>query len=260
MVKLANTTNLSFVGFGLEGSSPSSDNLNKCMKLYYILIKAMNLKNTNTINPVYSYNNPYEERAQIYKDIKGKTGIYLWTNTISGKSYVGSAVDLRRRLSNYFSKVRIKSELETTKSLIYKAILKYDYSNFKLDIIEICNIESLLEREQYYLDNFELKYNTLKTAGSLLGFKHSAEAIELIRASRLGKPISEEAKIKLAANSQAYALEVLNIHTNLITYFSSIRRAAEYMNMHHSYLAKCLNKNGFYKGRNYYVIKYVENK
>jgi hypothetical protein len=27
--------------------------------------------------------------------------------------------------------------------------------------------------------------------------------------------------------------------------------------MHHSYLAKCLNKDGFYKGRNYYVIKKV---
>jgi hypothetical protein len=227
------------------------------MKLYYILIKAMNLKNTNTINPIYSYNNPYEEREQVYKDVRGKTGIYLWTNTISGKSYVGSAVNLRRRLSNYFSKTRIISELETTKSLIYKAILKHDYSNFKLDIIEICSIESLLEREQYYLDNFELKYNTLKTAGSLLGFKHSAEAIELIRAARLGKPISEEAKIKLAANSQAFALEVENLETKEVTYFSSIRRAAEFLNMHHSYLAKCLNKDGFYKGRNYYVIKKV---
>lgn len=48
---------------------------------------------------------------------------------------------------------------------------------------------------------FELKYNTLKTAGSLYGFKHSAETIELIRVARLGKPISEEEKIKLAANS-----------------------------------------------------------
>jgi hypothetical protein len=47
------------------------------MKLYYILIKAMNLKNTNTIKSIYSYNNPYEEREQIYKDVRGKTGIYL---------------------------------------------------------------------------------------------------------------------------------------------------------------------------------------
>ena len=47
---------------------------------------------------------------------------------------------------DYFSKARIISELETTKSFIYKAILKYDYSNFKLDILEICSIESLLEK------------------------------------------------------------------------------------------------------------------
>lgn len=217
----------------------------------------MNLKNINTINSVYSYNNPYQEREQIYKDVKGKAGIYLWTNTISNKSYVGSAVDLRRRLSNYFSKARIISELKTTNSLIYKAILKYDYSNFKLEIIEICDIESILEREQYYLDNFELKYNTLKTAGSLYGFKHSAETRELMRAARLGKPISEEAKIKLAANSQAFALKVENIDTKEVMYFTSIRRAADFLDMHHSYLAKCLNKDGFYKGRNYYVTKQI---
>lgn len=217
----------------------------------------MNLKNTNIITPIYSYSDPYVQREQIYKDVRKKSGIYLWTNTISDKSYIGSAVDLRRRLSNYFSKVRIESELKTINSLIYKAILKYDHSNFKLDIIEICDIESLLEREQYYLDNFELKYNTLKIAGSLYGFKHSAETIEILRAARLGRPISEEAKVKLAANSQAFAVKVENIETKEVMYFTSIRRAADFLDMHHSYLAKCLNKDGFYKGRNYYVIKKV---
>jgi len=135
--------------------------------------------------------------------------------------------------------------------------LKYDHSNFKLDIIEICDIESLLEREQYYLDNFELKYNILKIAGSLYGFKHSAETIEIMRAARLGRPISEEAKVKLAANSQAFAVKVENLETKEVMFFTSIRRAAEFLDMHHSYLAKCLNKDGFYKGRNYYITKKI---
>jgi hypothetical protein len=33
---------------------------------------------------------------------KGKTGIYKWTNKQSGKSYIGSAIYLSKRLSNYF--------------------------------------------------------------------------------------------------------------------------------------------------------------
>lgn len=37
MVKLANTTNLSFVDFGLEGSSPSSDNLGGIIQFGRIL-------------------------------------------------------------------------------------------------------------------------------------------------------------------------------------------------------------------------------
>jgi len=36
--------------------------------------------------------------------------------------------------------------------MIYKALLKYGYSSFKLDIIEYCKPDIIIEREQYYLD------------------------------------------------------------------------------------------------------------
>lgn len=34
---------------------------------------------------------------------KGKSGVYRINNTISGEVYIGSAVDLSRRLRDYFS-------------------------------------------------------------------------------------------------------------------------------------------------------------
>jgi excinuclease UvrABC nuclease subunit len=34
---------------------------------------------------------------------KGKAGIYRWTNLINGKTYVGSAADLSKRLAHYYS-------------------------------------------------------------------------------------------------------------------------------------------------------------
>jgi hypothetical protein len=37
------------------------------------------------------------------KENKGKSGIYRWTNNITGASYEGSAVDLTRRLIDYYS-------------------------------------------------------------------------------------------------------------------------------------------------------------
>ena len=44
-------------------------------------------------------------------------------------------------------------------------MLKDDYVNFRLDILELCDS---IEREQFYLNTLDLKYNTLKVAGSLL--------------------------------------------------------------------------------------------
>ena len=90
-------------------------------------------------------------------------------HNINGKSYIGSAVDLSRRLSRYYQ----LSQLVKNNMVIYKAILKYGYSNFSLEILEYCNIEVLLEREQFYLDSFDPEYNIHPTAGSWLGAKHS---------------------------------------------------------------------------------------
>lgn len=149
----------------------------------------------------------------------------------------------------------MKLVLNTSNSLICKALLKYNYNNFRLDIIEICDIKFLLEREQYYLDNFELDYNILKTAGSLYGYKHSIASIELMRRAKLGKSISEEVKLKLANNSQAFALKLENLDTEDILYFPSIRRTANYIGIHHSFLAKSLNKHGFYRAKNFLVTK-----
>ena len=57
-------------------------------------------------------------------------------------------------------------------SLIHKALLKYGYSAFKLDILEYCKPENLINREQYYLDLFKPNLNILTIAGSKLGSEH----------------------------------------------------------------------------------------
>ena len=67
--------------------------------------------------------------------------------------------------------------------MIYKALLNYGYSSFKLDILEYCKPSILIEREQYYLDHFKPEYIILKFARSLKGLKHTEASLELIRAS-----------------------------------------------------------------------------
>jgi group I intron endonuclease len=65
------------------------------------------------------------------------------------------------------------SKLSTRTSIIYSALLKHGYLNFSLDILEYCEPDVLISREQYYIDIFNPKYNILKIAGSKLGYKHS---------------------------------------------------------------------------------------
>ncbi len=56
------------------------------------------------IMPAVTYCNPEIQKEQIIKENKGKSflWVYRWTNKESGKSYVGSGVDLSVRLNQYF--------------------------------------------------------------------------------------------------------------------------------------------------------------
>jgi group I intron endonuclease len=81
--------------------------------------------------------------------------------------------------------------------LIYKALLKYGHSKFSLEILEYCDRDCVIKREQYYLDFFKPKYNILKVAGSHLGYKHTPEALEKLRLSGIGRKHTPETLEKL---------------------------------------------------------------
>jgi len=96
-------------------------------------------------------------------------------------------------------------------SIIYSALLSHDYENFTLDILEYCDGSILIEREQYYIDLLDPKYNILKAANSRIGSKHSVKTRALmsfklkgINHPFYGKTLSQETRIKLSESSKAY--------------------------------------------------------
>lgn len=97
---------------------------------------------------------------------------------------MGSSVNLSKRFNKYYS----YSHISDTKHnmAIHRALLKYGYSSFQLEILEYCDPtrESLLEREQFYLDLLKPEYNILPKAGSSLGYKHTEETLEKFRARK----------------------------------------------------------------------------
>lgn len=106
------------------------------------------IEDKNKIIPIMNYNNMDINKSRIILDNKRKCGIYRITNLTNSKSYIGSSNNLSIRFRGYFN----INQLMRSNMYIYKAILKYGYSNFSLDIIEYCEPNLLISREQYYLD------------------------------------------------------------------------------------------------------------
>ena len=215
------------------------------------------IKNNNLFVSSVIYNNPEEEKLQILADTKNKAGIYLWKHLESDKQYIGSSVNLSRRLSYYYS----KNIIRYNKSKIYNALLSYGYSAFSLTILEFIDIVNLpkdkvknliLEREQYYIDNILPEYNILKTAGSLLGFKHLEDTLVKFKKAKenknnpmygkfhsldtklnmselkKGKSRSEETKLKIGlTNSKMLYIYLNDSILNKKTFFKSFDNYSE---------------------------------
>jgi len=59
---------------------------------------------------------------------------------------------------------------------IHRALLKYGYSNFSLEILEYCDFSELLKREKYYIDLLLPEYNIpQEPSAPMLGRMHSEE-------------------------------------------------------------------------------------
>lgn len=214
----------------------------------------------NEVKPVAVYTNADLQKELIIKQNIGKIGVYRWTNKLSGKSYVGSSAYLNKRLSNYFS----YNILAKNKNVvIYKALLKYGYSNFMVEILEYTDKLCLLEREQYYIDLLKPQYNILKKAGSSLGFKHSEATLKKFRAKKFtpeqlekvkmhlkelnSKPFSPEIRAKISQGMANFNIKTkgkkivfTNIETQEILTFVSMRDAALNMKISRNTISKYL--------------------
>jgi len=128
------------------------------------------------------YQNADTCKATVLSENKNKSGIYIWKNKINGKRYIGSAVDLSKRLKFYYSNSSMESLLKISKSHICSALLKHGRSNFSLEILEYCSPEKCVEREKYYIDLLGSEYNIVKdpTLPSMSGRKHSEETIKIM--------------------------------------------------------------------------------
>lgn len=232
------------------------------------------ISTSSEFEPVLIYTNPDEYKGLIIKQNKGKSGVYRWVNKDSGKSYVGSSSMLSDRFRRYFNHSYLSSSKRGA-SLICKALLKYGYVGFRLEILEYCPSSIVLAREQFYLDKFNPEYNILKIAGSNLGYRHSEASLKLMslasksrneseevlkfkREVMLGRKLSEDHLEKMAKNNPfRVPIIISNIKTGNREEFTSMAQAALFLGVHMTTVKRYLINNKPYK--DYMITKATSN-
>jgi group I intron endonuclease len=115
------------------------------------------------------------------------SGIYRILNKKTGKSYVGSSLNVKKRISKH------KTELKVNKHHSKKLQRSWNLHGeevFIFSLLEAADKEALLNREQFWIDKFKCSsngYNVLPTAGSNSGYKLSKEHIQKISEANTGR-------------------------------------------------------------------------
>jgi hypothetical protein len=186
-----------------------------------------------------------------------KSGVYLITNLINGKKYIGSSSIIQRRLNEYLNPKYIARNLQKGNSKLLNAFLKYGYLNFEFKILEIIDFNSsqskserrnlLLEKEQYYLDEIKPEYNINLKAGSNLGRIFSEEVRKKMSLAKLGKPGNKKGAV-LSLRSRALFREksglskgvcMLNESNEVLNTFKSIQLASEATGISRIRISRC---------------------
>jgi len=130
------------------------------------------------------------------------SNIYLITNKINNKKYVGQSSNTEERW--YRHSVDYK---RLTDRYLYRAMNKYGFDNFYFEVIEEnIPIEYIGEKEIYYIKYFNTKapngYNMTDGGEGSFNRVISNETKEKISKSLKGKKLSEETKKKMSVRNQ----------------------------------------------------------
>ena len=138
---------------------------------------------------------------EYYKYPRGTSGIYVLTNKINGKQYIGQSWDITYRWSSH------KSEKRYPNSPLYRAINKYGWDGFdKQVLVVVGNKEDMDKYECLLIESMNTMtpngYNCKDGGG---GKRTSEETKAKLSAATKGKPKSPETRAKIAEANRAKA-------------------------------------------------------
>jgi group I intron endonuclease len=226
------------------------------------------------VKPIKVYKNFKEDKQQIKKDQKSKTGVYCLVNLINGHIYIGSSINLAVRMSNYLNTTFLKNRKNNNMPIV-KALLKYGQENFALLIVEYVDMENLSIRETFYITHLLPYYNVLKQGYSSLGYRHTEATKQLLSELAKNRVHSEktkalisralvgennpfynknhsmDAKLRMIEANSAHPVYIYNSFRKLLVILPSVRTLAKLINSNHSTLVNYIKDKNLFRGEYY---------
>lgn len=125
--------------------------------------------------------------------MKSIVGVYKIENIITGKFYIGSSKNITIRWQEHIRNLSKGCHLNNHLQFAWN---KYGAESFSFIVLEYCEIDFIIEREQYYLDFYEAVekgYNILRVAGSSPEIRS-----QRISESKLDHSVSEDTRRKIS--------------------------------------------------------------
>jgi group I intron endonuclease len=139
-----------------------------------------------------------------YKFFKNEPAVYKIKCLINDKIYIGSSVNLRNRINRHYND--LVKQKHTSKHL-QNAFNLYGNENFIVEVLEFCDRETLIQKEQFFLDKLKpwdrlIGYNTCEIAGLPSKRKLTEEQKAKISKSLKGRVVSDETKKKISEGNK----------------------------------------------------------
>lgn len=133
---------------------------------------------------------------------KRTAGVYQIRNTLNGKVYIGSSINLDKRLPEHRRKL---ASGKHASNHLQAAWNKHGADNFVFERLIVCEPKNILLYEQILINGYEAMnpergYNKRIVAQSNAGMRHSAETKKKVSAGMMGRIVSAETRAKISAS------------------------------------------------------------